>query len=250
MLAMVACADEGPAPSSTENSANTGGQAGNSQAGSSGSTTAQAGNNATNGQAGSSTTTGGSAGTGGSSSGTAGSSTSGAGGSAPSNPNWGTSYCPADNSSAPTGYDTGNQLPEIILKTCDGQDFSLNQLCGASALWIFAAHGWCPHCKQASSVAEQVHDSFAGKNVASVNILVETSAYQPPDEASCKAWREQYKMDDVLTLYDPTGATFKLWDNNYTALSVFVDKDRKIVSKSHSDTTTALQSGIEQALTQ
>src|SRR5687767_10417872 len=37
------------------------------------------------------------------------------------------------------GYEIGNRLPNIVVKSCDGQDYSLDELCGAKGLWILAA---------------------------------------------------------------------------------------------------------------
>lgn len=158
---------------------------------------------------------------------------------------WGPDKCPTG---LKEGLDVGDQLATIVLRDCDGNDFSLARVCGASALWIFAAHGWCPHCQLVSKNAEAIHDSFAGRNLAAVNILVETASYQSPTAADCKAWRTANKQQDVVTLYDPNSATRGLWDNNTTALSVFVDHERRILEKSHTDSTAALKASIEKAL--
>ena len=162
---------------------------------------------------------------------------------------WGGDKCPALASGVTSGLATGNQLSKIVVKDCDGNDVSLDQFCGASALWIFAAHGWCPHCQAVSKNAEAIHTSFAGRNLASVNILVENASYDVPTAQDCKAWRTANKLQNVVTLFDAKGATRGLWDNNTTALSVFVNARRLIVGKSHTDSTTALKGSIESALT-
>lgn len=162
---------------------------------------------------------------------------------------WGADKCPALPSGATAGLVTGNQLGKLVVKDCDGNDVSLDQFCGASALWIFAAHGWCPHCQLVSKNAEAIHASFAGRNLASVNILVENASYETPTAQDCKAWKTANKLQNVVALYDPKGATRGLWDNNTTSLSVFVDAHRVIVAKSHTDSTSVLKTSIEKALT-
>ncbi len=59
---------------------------------------------------------------------------------------------------------------------------------------------------------------------------------------------DAYKLEHVISLYDPDGVTLELYDTNASALSVFVDKDRKIVRKLHSDDRAALGREIENAL--
>lgn len=55
---------------------------------------------------------------------------------------WGAELCPDAPAGVAKGYDTGQQLADIKLKDCDGNDVWLSDFCGASALWIFGAHGW------------------------------------------------------------------------------------------------------------
>jgi hypothetical protein len=162
---------------------------------------------------------------------------------------WGSAKCEAVSSALPLGLKTGDRLGSVVVKDCDGNAVTLDQYCGASALWVFAAHGWCPHCQLVAKNAEAIHSSFGGRNLASVNILVQTASRGVPTAQDCKAWKEAYKMNNVVALYDDTGATEGLWDTNSTALSVFVSRDRTIVSKSHTDVTASLTKSIETSLT-
>ncbi|MBK7399585.1 MAG: redoxin domain-containing protein [Myxococcales bacterium] len=160
---------------------------------------------------------------------------------------WSSATCAAPPAGVSVGYGIGDQLAAVKLKTCDGADVTLDDFCGANALWVFAAHGWCPHCQAVSREAESIEASFAGANVASVNVLFQSTSGAPPTAADCKAWRTAFKMDQVVTLYDPTGAMQPLWDNSYTALSVFVDRKHVIVSKSHSDSAATITTAIQAA---
>jgi hypothetical protein len=158
---------------------------------------------------------------------------------------WGPEHCPA---AANVGYEVGQQLPDITVKDCDGADVSLAELCGASALWIFAAHGWCPLCQSVSAQAEAIHDAHAGQNLASVNIVVADGQDGPPTAEYCKLWRDQHGHADVITLYDPTGSILALWSGS-TSLSAFVSSDRVIVSKlEHDSNVDHIEAGIATAL--
>jgi len=161
---------------------------------------------------------------------------------------WGTNQCPAAPEGVTVGVGTGDQLEDIMLKDCEGNPVSLSEVCGADATWLFFAHAWCPHCKKSSAFMEDVHASYEGTNLATVNILVETSSQGRPDAAACAGWRSAYDHKEVITLYDESGASFALWEENYTALNVFLDKNHVITEKHHSDYRGDVESGIEGAL--
>lgn len=165
-------------------------------------------------------------------------------------PSWGPGECPdgGDN----YGTKVGDTLGSVTLKTCEGEDFSLDALCGADATWIFVAHGWCPRCRAATKLAEALHDEFQanGSNIATVNILIEDTQQRPPDGDDCAGWRGTYGHEDVITLYDPKGTMMRFWEEQYTALSLFVSGDRVITGKAHTDQDAGLRSGIETALAQ
>jgi len=161
---------------------------------------------------------------------------------------WGESLCPGPDGSA--GTKVGDVLASVVLKTCEGEDFSLDQLCGADATWIFVAHGWCPHCRAASELAESLHDEFQakGKNIATVNILYEDTQQRRPEGDDCAAWRDARGHADVITLYDPDRTMLQFWEEQYTALNLFVSGDRVITGKQHSDVEFTLRAGIDEAL--
>jgi thiol-disulfide isomerase/thioredoxin len=161
---------------------------------------------------------------------------------------WGADQCPATPAGVNLGYATGDQLDSLVLKDCEDNDVSLDAVCGADVTWMFFAHGWCPHCKLASSLMEEIDEEYAQHNMAVVNIVVESASGGPPTADTCQAWRDTYGQEDVLTLYDPTGASFVLWEQNYTALSVFLDGNRVIDSKLHSDSEVTLKSTLNSLL--
>lgn len=129
------------------------------------------------------------------------------------------------------GFDVGQQLADIVVKDCAGNDVSLDTLCGASALWIFAAQGWCPLCKSVSAKQEAIVADYAAEGLVGVNVIVETAQYEPPTAAYCELWRETYGQTEVFTLYDPTGSILALWPGGSSSLSAFIDRDRIVASK-------------------
>lgn len=164
---------------------------------------------------------------------------------------WGPDKCPPSSSATSHGHDErGTPLGRIVVKDCEGRDVSLDRFCGADALWVFAAHGWCPHCQAVSAEAESIMASYADRNVAAVNVLVESPKGEAPTAEDCKAWARRFGLGrNVVPLYDPTGmALLGLWDGPTTALSVFVSKDRTIAGKTHLDDADILRAGIDVAL--
>jgi hypothetical protein len=203
----------------------------------------------TTGGAGGATSSSTSAGTTGGAGGSSAEATSGGSGGAPA-PVWGAPQCPAPPEGVSVGKEIGQQLEDVVVKDCDGNDVSLTELCGASALWIFAASGTCPFCKTVSAQQEMIHAAYAARNLASVNILVENGQGNPPDANDCKVWRSKFGQQKVRTFYDPTGAVTALWpEPGTTSMSAFVDHDRLIVSKLvHTSDLVAIMAGIEGAL--
>ena len=144
-------------------------------------------------------------------------------------PALGAELCP--DPAVSVGFDVGKQLADVVVKDCAGNDVSLDTLCGASALWIFAAQGWCPLCKSVSAKQEAIVADYAAEGLVGVNVIVETAQYEPPTAAYCELWRETYGQAEVFTLYDPTGSILALWPGGSSSLSAFIDGDRIVASK-------------------
>jgi hypothetical protein len=156
--------------------------------------------------------------------------------------------CPPPPAGVSVGFAEGDQLPEIVVKDCDGNDVSLRRFCGADAFWIFGSFGWCPLCRSVATQAEALHDGYAGTNLASVHVLIEDPQGNPPDAAFCRTWQNTYGLSDVVTLYDPAGVIRPLWPDT-SSLSAFVDRRRVIVSKlAHESSAVLIRAGIDAAL--
>ncbi len=193
---------------------------------------------------------GGGSGGGGGGSGGGGSGGGGSGGGSSSGSGGGNAaVCPEAPSGVDVGFDVGDQLADVVVKDCEGQDYALTELCGKKGLHVFAAHGWCPLCKSVAGQQEALHDKYAASGLGSVNIVVQTAAGGQPDAAYCKLWREQFGQDDVITLYDPTGASLAIWPGGSSSLHAFVNADRVIVQKlEHTSDLVAIEGGIQKAI--
>jgi hypothetical protein len=184
-------------------------------------------------------------GTGGGPSATTTTASSGAGGNAPLGPH----LCPAPDADVEEGFDIGDRLGALTVMDCDGNEVSLEAFCGAEALWIFAAHGWCPLCQNVSENQEAVHDDYAAQGLVSINVVVATGAGETPTASYCALWRETHGQQDVYTFFDPTGEVLALWPGGSSSLSAFVGPDRTILSKlEHVSTESTIRTEIEAAL--
>jgi hypothetical protein len=164
---------------------------------------------------------------------------------------WGPEQCPAPPEGVQVGFHRFDQIADLRLLTCGEEEVALTDVCGADAAWLYFVHTWCPNCQQLGAKSEAIHDTFAGQNLASINIVVADSSDNRPDEADCRAWREELGQDQVITLFDPSGASFALFENPYTSLNVVLDHNRVIMSKFHSsidrDVLNAIQARLEEA---
>ncbi|MCA9585588.1 MAG: redoxin family protein [Myxococcales bacterium] len=158
---------------------------------------------------------------------------------------WGAQACPA--ASGAKGFAVGESLGDLELKDCDtGAPAKLDELCGASATWIFAAHTHCPTCQATAGFTDDVAAAVASKNVAIAHIVYNDNG------TSCAKWKAAYKLAGVANVRvyeDPTGdAWAKLKTSNFTAPSAFLDANRVITFKEHGLAKSAVLTQIDAAL--
>jgi peroxiredoxin len=162
---------------------------------------------------------------------------SGAGGSTA----WGERYCPEPPPGVTVGTAVGQQFPALTVRDCDDHPVSLDAFCGADAMFLFAMHIWCPICQSVSTSIEQIHDGYAGQNLATVLVVI-------ADATDCQNVRDQHGHADVVTLYDPDGVIEPIWSGS-SALSAYLDADRVITGKLvHDGSEAAIEAEIDEAL--
>jgi len=141
----------------------------------------------------------------------------------------------------------GDTLADLRVKDCaTGATATIDELCGASATWIFAAHTHCPTCQATAGFTDDVAKAVASKNVAVVQVVYDDNG------TTCEKWRTVYKLggfSNVRVYADPGGAVFdKLRSSNYTAASAFLDKNRVITHLEHNLNKGEVLSEIDKAL--
>lgn len=163
----------------------------------------------------------------------------------PTNPSWGLQACPA--AGANVGFALGDSVGDLGVKDCEtGAPATIDELCGASATWIFAAHTHCPTCQATAGFTDEVAAAVASKNVAVVQVVYDDNG------TSCDKWRSVYKLAglaNVRVYADPGGAVFnKLKSSNYTAASAFLDRNRVITHLEHNLGKSDVLTEIDKAL--
>lgn len=158
---------------------------------------------------------------------------------------WGASACPA--AGAKAGYEVGDAIGKLDVRDCEtNAPATIDEVCGASATWIFAAHTHCPTCQATASFTDDVATAVASKNVAVVHVVHDDNG------TSCAQWRAAYKLaglSNVRVYADPTGAVWsKLKVSNSTAPSAFLDKNRVVTYKEHGLSKATVLTQIDAAL--
>ena len=132
-----------------------------------------------------------------------------------------------------------------------GWSFDLwhESFCGAKALWIFAAHGWCPLCQSVSSKQEAILADYAEQGLVALNVIVVNGQSEPATPEYCQLWRETHGLQEVFSLHDPEENVLQLWPGGSSSLSAFVDGDRIIRAKLvHDSSEASIRADIEQVL--
>jgi thiol-disulfide isomerase/thioredoxin len=147
---------------------------------------------------------------------------------------WGPQYCPPG-----TGFEVGDAIGDLGVKDCDtGADATIDEVCGASATWIFVAHTHCPTCQATAAFTDEVAAAVAGQNVAIVHIVYDDSG------TTCAQWRAAYKLagiPNVRVYEDPRAAVWsKIRTQGSTAPSAILDRRRVITVKQHAMTKDAI----------
>lgn len=176
--------------------------------------------------------------TGGASAGEAGAGGSGAGGADQTN---------ACGAAGKTGYALGDVLGPLPVRDCvTGELTTLDEICSASATWVFAAHTHCPTCKATAGFTDDV-----AKAVANENVLIVHTVYDD-NGTSCETWKKTYGLasyPNVRVFADPGGAVFdKVKSQSYTAPSLFLRADRTITRKEHGMSKAAVLAQIDKDL--
>lgn len=159
------------------------------------------------------------------------------------NPEWSAARCTTHG----TGFAVGEAIGDLGVTDCDsGAPASIDDMCGASATWIFAAHTHCPTCQATAAFTDDVAQAVADKSVAIIQLVYDDNG------TSCAKWKAAYKLGgfaNVKVYADPDGVAWnKLKVRNVTAASAFLDANRTITFKDHSLSKADILTQIDAAL--
>lgn len=146
------------------------------------------------------------------------------------------------------GFEIGHRLGDVPVFDCDtAAPRSLDELCGAKATWLFAAHSHCPTCQATAKYTPALAQELAKKGVAVAHLVY------IDDHQSCPSWRKKYGLEGIpnLKVYlDKSGAAFsKIKIKPYTAAHAIMGKDQIITYKNHGLTAAGVASKVNLALT-
>lgn len=158
---------------------------------------------------------------------------------------WGPDKCA---SKRPEGTGAGQRVREMVLRDCDGKEVSLDDYCGAAAIWLFIGHGWCPNCKKTATFADEIARDYADRDVVAVNLLGQDAEYHTPTAEFCRAWRDTYGLSDTIVLFDSYGDQVKSFENGATPIQVFIDVDHDIASRTNTANPAVIRAQIDAAL--
>jgi len=103
--------------------------------------------------------------------------------------------------------------------------------------------------EQTSVTALRLADLVAEAGFPGGVINVATGLGETPTADYCQLWRDEHGHEDVVTLFDPTGAVLALWPGGSSSLSAYVDRDRIIRGKlEHDANLEHIEAEIEAAL--
>lgn len=158
---------------------------------------------------------------------------------------WGAEHCPTGGPAE--GFAVGQPIGDLVVEDCEtGAKASIDEVCGASAAWVFVAHTHCPTCRATAKYTANVAKAVASKGVAVVHVV------HQDDSVTCAQWKKIYGLEGIpnLKVYaDPSGAAWSaLKTKSYTAPHAFVDGERVITYKEHGLDEKTVLAKIDEAL--
>lgn len=124
----------------------------------------------------------------------------------------------ADCVAAGTGNLLHDNIANLTLKNCLGEEVQLHATCGgdSEALWLIGTTGWCTACHEFLEAFRLKHmsegnltrEAIATKTpgLDMLIILAENNDGEEPTEAFCKAYAEDMKIDPRMVVIDWTSA--------------------------------------------
>jgi len=141
----------------------------------------------------------------------------------------GTGMCPP---AGPFGTGEGDVSPDVTLSDCDGNLYSVHDLCERDAAWIMVFAGWCSTCRVSAPQANALWERFRSQNFQAYFVIADDNQASPPDAAYCAQIREQYGLT-MPVLFDADGSFVNALQVPTNDVHIVFGVNNEIVHKTH-----------------
>jgi thiol-disulfide isomerase/thioredoxin len=109
---------------------------------------------------------------------------------------------PTATCSGTRGRDVGTTVPSATFTDCDGNEVSLDYLCGYDAAWVYSFATWCGICR---SEMRTINDWVATQPADRFEMLIvvtSTTEHGTPNAAYCDSIRDEFGLTNATVLFD------------------------------------------------
>ena len=102
-----------------------------------------------------------------------------------------------------TGRNVGDNIANIKLTNCAGEEVHLHDLCGqAKAVWFIASAGWCGACESFVPVAYDKYKELENDGLQLYVMLGEDGSTNKPSQKYCEDYADRKGMDRSVVFID------------------------------------------------
>lgn len=103
-----------------------------------------------------------------------------------------------------TGVVTGDQVANLTLQNCYGEEVELHDYCGRrTAMWLIGSAGWCGSCESYVPQAASVFEQRRHEGIELFVIVSEDRQYNAPTREYCMQYAAEKNIDPSRVLMDP-----------------------------------------------
>ncbi len=122
----------------------------------------------------------------------------------------------------------GDVAHNMVVKTLDGVDKPIYDLCGSQYTVLFFFEPQCGHCKKTAPLVSEFYEQY--KDDPRINII---AVYMLTDKNEWTQFIEEKNMQNLTNVWDPDRTSFYWYwfDTSSTPMIYVLDKDHKIFAK-------------------
>jgi thiol-disulfide isomerase/thioredoxin len=114
-------------------------------------------------------------------------------------------------------YAAGDVVENFTLTDLYGEDVDLYSFCGQHVMLVFGA-SWCGPCVDLSEQVQAIQDEY--ENVQIIEILIEDTRGDPPDQSDLEDWAEHGGFTTVAVVGDGEYNVWPYWEADWGIPSV------------------------------